>query len=93
MFIPDPGSEFFPISDPGSTSKNSSIITQQRLSEILYDPGCSSRIRSLTFYPSRIPDPGVKKAPDPGSTTMETTTQKREIVLKKGQQGKLETIL
>jgi hypothetical protein len=28
---------------------------------------CSSRIRILTFYPSRIPDPGVKKAPDPGS--------------------------
>jgi hypothetical protein len=25
------------------------------------------RIRMLTFYPSRIPDPGVKKAPDPGS--------------------------
>jgi hypothetical protein len=25
-----------------------------------------SRIRILTFYPSRIPDPGVKKAPDPG---------------------------
>jgi hypothetical protein len=25
-----------------------------------------SRIRMLTFYPSRIPDPGVKKAPDPG---------------------------
>jgi hypothetical protein len=23
--------------------------------------------RILTFYPSRIPDPGVKKAPDPGS--------------------------
>ncbi len=21
----------------------------------------------LTFYPSRIPDPGVKKAPDPGT--------------------------
>ncbi len=32
-----------------------------------YDPGCSSRIRILTFYPSRIPDPGVKKAPDPRS--------------------------
>jgi hypothetical protein len=31
-----------------------------------YDPGCSSRIRMLTVYPSRIPDPGVKKAPDPG---------------------------
>jgi hypothetical protein len=26
-----------------------------------------SRIRMLTFYPSRIPDPGVKKAPEPGS--------------------------
>jgi hypothetical protein len=26
-----------------------------------------SRIRMLTFYPSRIPDPGVKKEPDPGS--------------------------
>ncbi len=25
------------------------------------------RIRILTFYPSRIPDRGVKKAPDPGS--------------------------
>ncbi len=31
-----------------------------------YDPGCSSRIRIL--YPSGIPDPGVKKAPDPGSS-------------------------
>jgi hypothetical protein len=26
-----------------------------------------SRIRILTFYPSRILDQGVKKAPDPGS--------------------------
>jgi hypothetical protein len=26
-----------------------------------------SRIRMLTCYPSRIPDPGVKKAPHPGS--------------------------
>jgi hypothetical protein len=26
-----------------------------------------SQIRMLTFYPSRFPDPGVKKAPDPGS--------------------------
>jgi hypothetical protein len=29
-----------------------------------------SRIRMLTFDPSRIPDPGVKKAPDPGSTKL-----------------------
>ncbi len=26
-----------------------------------------SRIRMLTFYPSRIPDPGVKEAPNSGS--------------------------
>jgi hypothetical protein len=26
--------------------------------------------RILTFYPSRIPDPGAKKAPDPGSATL-----------------------
>jgi hypothetical protein len=32
-----------------------------------------SRIRILTFYPSRIPDPGVKKAPDPGSATLPET--------------------
>ncbi len=37
------------------------------LSSKKYDPGCSSRIRMLSFYLSRIPDPGVKKAPDPGS--------------------------
>jgi hypothetical protein len=35
------------------------------LSSWKYEPGCSSRIRILNFYPSRIPDPGVKKAPDP----------------------------
>jgi hypothetical protein len=29
---------------------------------------CSSRIRILVFKP--IPDPGVKKAPDPGSATL-----------------------
>ncbi len=30
-------------------------------------PGYRSRTRILIFYPSRIPDGGVKKAPDPGS--------------------------
>jgi hypothetical protein len=29
-----------------------------------------SEIRILIFYPSRIPDPGVKKALDPGSATL-----------------------
>ncbi len=64
MFIPDPGSDFFPsrirtvcIPDPGSSSKNLSILTPKTkkwfLSSRKYDPGCSSRIRMLTFYPSR----------------------------------------
>jgi hypothetical protein len=47
----------FSIPDPGSLSKNLSILTQKIVSKLSgYDPGCSSRIR--------IPDPGVKKAPD-----------------------------
>jgi hypothetical protein len=35
------------------------------------------RIRILIFYPSRIPDPGVKKASDPGS---ESETLALEII-------------
>ncbi len=72
--IQDPGSELSPsrIPGPGSASKNLSILTPKKpkkwfLSSRKCDPGCSSRIRMLTFYPSRIPDPGVKRAPDPGS--------------------------
>ncbi len=45
------------------------------LSSGKYDPGYSFRIPVPSFYPSRIPDPGVKKAPDPGSgsaTLLET---------------------
>jgi hypothetical protein len=30
-------------------------------------PGYGSHFRILIFYPSRIPDPGIKKAPDSGS--------------------------
>jgi hypothetical protein len=39
------------------------------LSSKKYDPGCSSRIPDpdADFLPSRIPDPGVKKVPNPGS--------------------------
>ncbi len=37
------------------------------LSSRKYDPGCAFWILILTFYPSRISDPGVKNAPDPGS--------------------------
>jgi hypothetical protein len=71
--VADPGClsriRLFSIPDPGSASKNLSILTPKKwfLSSRKYDPGCSSRIRMLTFYPSRNPDPGVKKAPDPGS--------------------------
>ncbi len=39
------------------------------LSSRKYDLGCSSSIRILTFYTTRIPDPGVNKAPDPGPGT------------------------
>ncbi len=64
--IPDP--TFF---HPGS-SKNLSILTPKKakkwfLSSKKYDPGCSSRIPDADFLPSRILDPGIKKAPNPGS--------------------------
>ena len=59
---------------PGSSSKNLSILTPKKakkwfLSSKKYDPGCSSLIPDpdAHFLPSRIPDPGVKKAPNPGS--------------------------
>ncbi len=80
MFIPDPtfsipvpGSEIFPsrFPDPkffhsGSTSKNLSILTQKIvfLSSRKYDPGCSSRIRILIFYPSRIQVSKRHRIPD-----------------------------
>ncbi len=57
-----------------------------KLYEIQYDPGCSSRIRipDPGFLPhprSQIPDPGVKKAPDPGSwIRIRNTNFKIEIV-------------
>jgi hypothetical protein len=68
--IPDPGFRIFYIPDPGSASENLSILTQKKrfLSSRKYDPGCISRIRIQIFYPSRLPDPGVKKRhriPDP----------------------------
>ncbi len=37
------------------------------LSSGKYDPGCSSRIRIMTFYPSRIPDPGSRGQKGTGS--------------------------
>ncbi len=58
MFIPDTGSEL--------KHFNPKIVSSSRK----YDPGCSSRIRILIFYPTPIPDPEVKKALDPGSAIL-----------------------
>ena len=90
MFIPDPGSDFFPSRIPDSNCLHPGsririkefkyFLTSKKwfLSSRKYDLGCSSRIRMLTFYPSRIPDPGVKKAPDPGSGTATLSCRKIE---------------
>ncbi len=79
MFISDFGSVFFPSRIRIFPSRI--LDSHQRikyfnpkkwiLSTQKYDPSCSSRIR--IFYPSRIPEPVVKKAPDPwfGSATLE----------------------
>ncbi len=64
-----PGFEFFPYRIP-DRHQRFKYFNQKKmfLSSRKYYPGCSSRI--LIFYPSQIPDPGVKKAPDPGSATL-----------------------
>ncbi len=74
-----PGSDIFPSRNPdpnffhpGSASNNLSILTQKNcflaLGNMIRVVHFGSSILILTFYPSRIPDPGVKKkAPDPGS--------------------------
>jgi hypothetical protein len=61
-----PGSEFFP---SRIRIKEFKYFYPKKwfLSSRKYDPGCSSRIRILVLYPSQIPDPGIKKALDPGS--------------------------
>jgi hypothetical protein len=66
--IPDTGSDFFPsqIPDPHQifryfNPKNWFLRSRK------YDPGCSSRIRILFFYPSKIRIQGSKRhrIPDP----------------------------
>ncbi len=76
MFIPDPGSDFFPswIPDPNFFYPGSRILIKEFkyvnpkkwfLSSRKYDPGCSSRIRILTFCPSRIQGFKKHRIPDP----------------------------
>jgi hypothetical protein len=63
------GSKFFPsrILDPGSASRNLSVLTQKIVFKALGNmigfvhPGSGFQIRIRIFYPSRIPDQGVKK--------------------------------
>jgi hypothetical protein len=72
MLIPE---QTYSIPDPGSASKNLSILTQimvTKLYEIwsglfIPDPGSGTL---HPFYPSRITNPNVKKAPGPGSGTL-----------------------
>jgi hypothetical protein len=72
-----PGSEFFPSRIQGQ-HKNSGSRIRIRIKEFKflssrkYDSGFSSRIRM--FYPSRIPDPGIKKALNSGSRTRKTVS-------------------
>jgi hypothetical protein len=79
-----PGSRIRTVSipDTGSSSKNLSILTPKKAKKKWfqgskkYDPGCSSRIPDpdADFLPSRIPDPGVKKVPNPGSRIRNTAS-------------------
>jgi hypothetical protein len=72
MSIPTPN--FFHPRSASKKLKEQSILGPRFLCSRKYDPGVhpgsGSRIQILTFYPSRIPDPGVKKALDPGSATL-----------------------
>jgi hypothetical protein len=83
MFLPDP--PFFHL---GSRIriKELSILTPKKPKNGFskkYDPGFSSRIRMLTFYPSRIPDPGVRKTPDPQHLFLVITSMRIRIRLPK----------
>jgi hypothetical protein len=85
MFIPDrtffhPGSELSPsrIPDPKSSSKNLSILTPKKAKKWFLSSGLFIPDPDADFLPSWIPDPGVKKAPDPGSGSA-TLIFKRKI--------------
>ncbi len=97
MFIPDPGSDIFP---SRIRIKEFRYFNPQNCfffwSSRKYDPGCSSRIRILIFYPSQILAPG---APDPGSTTLNegmlswilnAHAQSHDYHGKNGEQGRAE---
>jgi hypothetical protein len=96
MFIPDPGSDFFPSRIPDLVSRirikefkyfNPKKTKKWFLSSRKYDPGCSSRIRMLTFYPSRIQGSKKHRIPDPGSGSATLDTVITEHKNKSGSQN------
>jgi hypothetical protein len=89
MFIPDPGSDFFPsrIPDPQQEFK---YFNSEKwlLSSRKYVPGCSSRIPDPDPYFLPIPDlgsrilyQGAKKAPDPGSGSATLVRRDKNIII------------
>ncbi len=72
---PDPGSKFKKITETririrvkefkSFNPKIVSKLSENKIRDVHL--GSGSWIRILTFYPSWMPDPGVKKVPDPGS--------------------------
>jgi hypothetical protein len=92
MFKPDPGPEFFnpgsrirakkiPDPDPHLRIKYSIFNPKTVLSSRKNDLGYSSRIR-IFFSPSRIPVPGVKKAPTPGSGSLTLMYRMKRIPIR-----------
>ncbi len=99
-WIPDPGSKFFSIPGPGSRIriKEFRYFNQKKwfLSSQQYDPGFPARIRDLDpdFLPipdpdpvSQIPNPGVKKAPEPWSWIPDPDSQHWRFLLCSGLGG------
>jgi hypothetical protein len=84
--IPDPGSRIriFPSRIPDKDHKDAGFLTPKtvpKLSEKLsgmFTPGSEIRI----FFPSGIPDPGIKTALDPGSGSATLLVGQRKSVLK-----------
>ncbi len=74
IWIPDP--DFLPIPDIGSGSAKLIVCREKKQKAVMREKEILCRI--LTFYPSRILDPGVKKAPDPGSRICNTACVCRE---------------
>jgi hypothetical protein len=77
--VPDP--DFLPIQGQKGTGSRIRIRYTDRVMcrekmVVMRDPGSGSRFRNPDFLP--IPDPGIKKAPDPGSATLLVCTEKKQ---------------